>query len=83
VNRGARSGDKGVWATNARSVGIGVMGRAIAIISGSAGAWLPRPFAGFGHFLTAFWHDIAYHPELHYMRGPGPAWRAKHGQRPD
>jgi hypothetical protein len=20
----------------------------------------------------------AYHPEAHYMRGPGPAWRAKH-----
>jgi hypothetical protein len=20
-----------------------------------------------------------YHPELHYMRGPGPKWRAKHG----
>jgi len=21
-----------------------------------------------------------YHPERHYMRGPGPAWRAKHPQ---
>ena len=20
----------------------------------------------------------AYRPEAHYMRGPGPAWRAKH-----
>jgi hypothetical protein len=20
----------------------------------------------------------AYRPELHYMRGPGPKWRAKH-----
>ena len=20
-----------------------------------------------------------YRPELHYMRGPGPQWRAKHG----
>jgi hypothetical protein len=20
-----------------------------------------------------------YRPEAHYMRGPGPAWRAKHG----
>jgi hypothetical protein len=27
-------------------------------------------------FATAF-HP--YRPELHYMRGPGPAWRAKHG----
>jgi len=24
-----------------------------------------------------------YRPELHYMRGPGPAWRAKHpGHQP-
>jgi hypothetical protein len=25
-------------------------------------------------------HDFStgYHPERHYMRGPGPAWRAKH-----
>lgn len=34
--------------------------------------------------LKAFWqHFFArafnpYRPELHYMRGPGPAWRAKH-----
>ena len=60
------------------------MGRAISVISSSAGAWLPRPVAGLGHFLTAFWQDLAhpYRPELHYMRGPGPAWRAKHGGQP-
>lgn len=23
-----------------------------------------------------------YRPERHYMRGPGPAWRKKHGSRP-
>jgi hypothetical protein len=23
-----------------------------------------------------------YRPELHYMRGPGPKWREKHGQLP-
>jgi hypothetical protein len=23
-----------------------------------------------------------YRPELHYMRGPGPKWRAKHGLAP-
>ena len=39
-----------------------------------------KPFAE----LVAFWrHFFAkafnpYRPELHYMRGPGPAWRAKH-----
>lgn len=41
---------------------------------------LAGPFAE----LRAFWHDFLarafnpYRPELHYMRGPGPAWRAKH-----
>jgi hypothetical protein len=26
-------------------------------------------------------HDLVnpYHPERHYMRGPGPAWCKKHG----
>ena len=34
-----------------------------------------------------FWHrffETAFHPyrpELHYMRGPGPAWRAKYGDQ--
>ena len=33
---------------------------------------------------TALWHDLIgplgnpYRPELHYMRGPGPKWHAKH-----
>jgi hypothetical protein len=28
-------------------------------------------------------HDLfdPYRPERHYMRGPGPKWRAKHGVR--
>ena len=35
--------------------------------------------------LKLFWRQFfarafnPYRPELHYMRGPGPAWRAKHG----
>jgi hypothetical protein len=35
---------------------------------------------------VALWHSLAkdlfdpYRPELHYMRGPGPRWRAKHAQ---
>jgi hypothetical protein len=28
-------------------------------------------------FVAAF---SPYRPELHYMRGPGPAWHAKHGR---
>ena len=35
--------------------------------------------------VRGFWQEFVtrafnpYRPELHYMRGPGPAWRAKHG----
>ena len=58
------------------------MGRAIAIIAGPAGS---RTFHILGHALAQFWHELTryavrpYRPEQHYMRGPGPAWRAKHG----
>ena len=44
---------------------------------------LAKPFAE----LRAFWRQFIarafnpYRPELHYMRGPGPAWRAKHLSR--
>ena len=44
---------------------------------------LAGPFAE----LRAFWRQFVakafnpYRPELHYMRGPGPAWRAKHVAR--
>ena len=61
------------------------MGRAIAI-SISAVSNLPRPFTGLGEAVAAFWREMtryafnSYRPERHYMRGPGPAWRAKHGQ---
>ena len=64
------------------------MGRAIMAISGSAAALLPRPFAVIGHALAGFWREMTrdavrhYRPELHYMRGPGPAWRARHGRPP-
>ena len=34
--------------------------------------------------FASLWHSLrrdlfaTYRPERHYMRGPGPAWRAKH-----
>jgi hypothetical protein len=49
---------------------------------------LPRPFANLRTAFNAFWYDLTrdalrpYRPELHYMRGPGPAWRAKHDLHP-
>jgi hypothetical protein len=39
-----------------------------------------KPFAGLRALWQAFFAKAfnPYRPELHYMRGPGPAWRAKH-----
>jgi hypothetical protein len=52
--------------------------------------------AACGHFASTFVATLAqkgrrlkaglfdsYHPELHYMRGPGPKWREKHGLPPE
>jgi hypothetical protein len=42
------------------------------------------PMAGDGR-LAGLWRKFVkdlldpYRPELHYMRGPGPKWREKHG----
>lgn len=36
-----------------------------------------RDFANVVHDLVMEVRD-SYRPELHYMRGPGPKWRAKH-----
>jgi len=64
------------------------MGRAILAISGSAISLLPRPFTAIGGIFAVFWRELTrdavrpYRPELHYMRGPGPAWRAKQGLPP-
>jgi hypothetical protein len=37
-------------------------------------------FCEFAKVLGKLWRAIfdAYQPELHYMRGPGPKWHAKH-----
>ncbi len=39
-----------------------------------------RPFGEIGGFWRQFLARAfnPYRPELHYMRGPGPAWHAKH-----
>ncbi len=64
------------------------MGRAILAMSGSAVSLLPRPFVVFRNLVVDLLREMTrdairpYRPELHYMRGPGPAWRAKHGLPP-
>jgi hypothetical protein len=47
-----------------------------APVPGHAGA-----LAGFKAFWRQFFAKAfnPYRPELHYMRGPGPAWHAKYG----
>ena len=44
-----------------------------------------NPVAEFRSFWRQFFARTfdPYRPELHYMRGPGPAWRAKHMASPD
>ena len=43
-----------------------------------------KPLA-IGDAIAALWRSLvvdmfdAYRPERHYMRGPGPKWRAKRG----
>ena len=41
-----------------------------------ANASPPKGFAAWHSLTKALFDD--YRPELHYMRGPGPKWRAKH-----
>jgi hypothetical protein len=54
-------------------------GRAMATITSNS------PSCGKGErTIRGFWRQFffrafdPYRPELHYMRGPGPAWHAKH-----
>jgi len=46
----------------------------------SGQAAVEKPLAEFRAFWRAFFARAfhPYRPELHYMRGPGPAWHAKH-----
>jgi len=52
-------------------------------LSSPAAGRAGQGFSGFKafwrHFFETAFHP--YRPELHYMRGPGPAWRAKYGDQ--
>ena len=41
---------------------------------------LRSAFISVVRFFSSSWDEPArkYHPEQHYMRGPGPKWREKH-----
>jgi len=57
------------------------VGRAIAAVATASSDWLPKLGQVVGRYLYQFASAAlgGYRPELHYMRGPGPAWRAKYG----
>jgi hypothetical protein len=46
-------------------------------VTESPKTWNPAVVAGALRKVMSGLFDT-YHPELHYMRGPGPRWRAKH-----
>jgi hypothetical protein len=57
-------------------------GRDGKLVSLAAALTLWAPASGIvGGWWRRFAKDFAkpYRPELHYMRGPGPKWREKHG----
>ena len=45
-----------------------------------------RKAPSIGKAVASLWLTVtsqlfdSYHPERHYMRGPGPKWRAKHAR---
>jgi hypothetical protein len=45
-----------------------------------AGGETPKFFADLANLVHGLVRDLVdpYRPEQHYMRGPGPKWRAKH-----
>ena len=53
-----------------------------ASLAAAMAPWFPG-----SSIVAAWWRRFArdvvkpYRPELHYMRGPGPKWREKHGSR--
>jgi hypothetical protein len=62
-------------------------GRIMAVIASephpapaNGGVCEPGLLADIGAVWRQFFNRAfdPYRPELHYMRGPGPAWRAKH-----
>ena len=56
--------------------------RRVAAIS-IAGSLLAKAGVVLSRFATMIWLGGCekYHPEDHYMRGPGPKWREKYGAR--
>ena len=54
------------------------MARLTETVCGPAAPVLISELADITRLLKSLFDP--YHPERHYMRGPGPKWRAKHGR---
>jgi hypothetical protein len=66
-------------AFSATEVGAKTAGRVMATITSDSPSQAKREPAIRGFWRQFFFRAFApYRPELHYMRGPGPAWHAKH-----
>ena len=53
------------------------LSKMIALLAGRCGG--PRLLGNFAHPIRTLQILVdPYRPELHYMRGPGPKWHAKH-----
>jgi hypothetical protein len=50
----------------------------LALVGTAAQEFGRRLFAAIARRVQDMFFD-SYRPELHYMRGPGPKWREKHG----
>ncbi len=68
-----------IWKSIVRTCAIAAASALRSPISGIAPKMVEAisDFAGVVHNLILDVRD-SYRPELHYMRGPGPKWRAKH-----
>jgi hypothetical protein len=54
-------------------------------IARKSGQATPKLLADVANLVHGLLKDLLdpYRPELHYMRGPGPKWRAKHSTGAD
>ncbi|RZN32313.1 hypothetical protein CWO90_14000 [Bradyrhizobium sp. Leo121] len=72
------------WGVAARSVERQGKSSAMRIIDATASSGFARKTAESASEFASVVHNLimdardSYRPELHYMRGPGPKWRAKH-----
>jgi hypothetical protein len=63
---------------------VGIVMTSITAAAASKAAGRGDRHEGLLDEIRRFWREFAdavfnpYRPERHYMRGPGPAWRAKH-----